>query len=161
MKNTTSRVLFLLSASMLLAGCSNTNPNISNSADSNQTSSFPEVWSTYSSRKVVMATDRNDSLEKMPGEINISLYQGEKEDAQLILTSSSNEKKAYSLAYGTLKNKDGVEFPKEKVQIFHQKYIKVAKTHTGNRDYFSGDSIPDMLLPMDTAIKMMKTIFNL
>lgn len=153
MKNTTSRVLFLLSASMLLAGCSNTNPNISNSPDSNQTSSFPEVWSTYSSRKVVMATDRNDSLEKMPGEINISLYQGEKEDAQLILTSSSNEKKAYSLAYGTLKNKDGVEFPKEKVQIFHQKYIKVAKTHTGNRDYFSGDSIPDMLLPMDTAIK--------
>ena len=153
MKNTTSKVLFLLSASMLLAGCSNTNPNISNSPDSNQTSSFPEVWSTYSSRKVVMATDRNDSLEKMPGEINISLYQGEKEDAQLILTSSSNEKKAYSLAYGTLKNKDGVEFPKEKVQIFHQKYIKVAKTHTGNRDYFSGDSIPDMLLPMDTAIK--------
>ncbi len=153
MKNTTSRVLFLLSASMLLAGCSNTNPNISNSADSNQTSSFPEVWSTYSSRKVVMATDRNDSLEKMPGEINISLYQGEKEDAQLILTSSSNEKKAYFLAYGTLKNKDGVEFAKEKVQIFHQKYIKVAKTHTGNRDYFSGDSIPDMLLPMDTAIK--------
>ena len=120
MKNTTSRVLFLLSASMLLAGCSNTNPNISNSPDSNQTSSFPEVWSTYSSRKVVMATDRNDSLEKMPGEINISLYQGEKEDAQLILTSSSNEKKAYSLAYGTLKNKDGVEFPKEKVQIFHR-----------------------------------------
>ena len=110
MKNTTSRVLFLLSASMLLAGCSNTNQNISNSPDSNQTSSFPEVWSTYSSRKVVMATDRNDSLEKMPGEINISLYQGEKEDAQLILTSSSNEKKAYSLAYGTLKNKDGVEF---------------------------------------------------
>ncbi|MDD7043526.1 MAG: DUF4091 domain-containing protein [Mollicutes bacterium] len=153
MKNTTSKVLFLLSASMLLAGCSNTNPNISNSPDSNQTSSFPEVWSTYSSRKVVMATDRNDSLEKMPGEINISLYQGEKEDAQLILTSSSNEKKAYSLAYGTLKNKDGVEFPKEKVQIYHQKYIKVAKTHTGNRDYFSGDSIPDMLLPMDTAIK--------
>ena len=149
-KRATSKTLFLLSATILLAGCSR---NGQPSSSSLQGSSFPEIWSTYSSRKVVMSTDRNDSLDKMPGEINVSLYQGEKEDGQLILTSSSNAKVSYSLDYGTLQNEKGNEFPKEKVHIFHQKYIKVAKTYTGNHDFFSGDYIPDMLLPMETAIK--------
>ncbi len=156
MRKIASKVLLLLSTTMLLAGCSSNEQSASSSSgvsNSQVTSSFPEVWSTYSSRKVVRATDRNGSLEKMPGEINVSLYQGEKEDGQLILTSSSNEKKTYKLESGVLKNENGTEFPTDKIQIFHQKYIKVAKTYTGNRDYFSGDYIPDMLLPMDLAIK--------
>lgn len=152
MKKVTSKVLFLLSSAILLAGCSSSESS-SSSFTSEAPSSFPEVWSTYSSRKVVMATDRNDSLEKMPGEINVSLYQDEKEDGQLILTSSVNKKETYQLKQGVLKNETGAEFPSDKIQLFHQKYIKVAKTYTGNRDYFSGDYIPDMLLPMDIATK--------
>lgn len=149
MKKAVSKALFLLSASLLLAGCSGEGAPSSSSQDQ---SGFPEVWSTYSSRKVVQSTDRNSSLEKLPGEISVSLYQGEKEDGQLILTSSSSEKESYQIKMGDLQNKDGVKFPAEQIKLFHQKYIKVAKTYTGNRDYFSGDFIPDMLLPMETAV---------
>ncbi len=110
-----------------------------------------EVWSTYNTRKVLRQTDKNDTYVKLPAELSASMMQGEYEGAQLLITSDHTAE--YSLKKGTLKDASGNEFPAANIEIYHQKYIQVAKNNSGNKDYESGSYVPDMLLPMETAEK--------
>lgn len=109
-----------------------------------------KVWSTYNTRKVIRQTDKNDEYEKLDASFTVDMYKGEYEGAQIIVTA--DKRTEYKIEKGTLKTADGKEFPSDQIELYHQKYIEVAKNNSGNGDYESGSFIPDMLLPIDTAI---------
>ncbi len=109
-----------------------------------------KVWSTYNTRKVIRQTDKNDEYEKLDASFTVDMYKGEYEGAQIIVTA--DKRTEYKIEKGTLKTADGKEFPSDRIELYHQKYIEVAKNNSGNGDYESGSFIPDMLLPIDTAI---------
>lgn len=108
------------------------------------------IWTTYNTRKVIQQSGRNDSYEKLPAELSVQMMQGEKEGTQLIITADRNM--TYTLTAAELKNEDGESFPVENIEIFQQKYIQISNIYNGNPNFSAGDSIPDMLLPMQTAI---------
>ncbi len=107
------------------------------------------IWSTYNTTKVIQQANRNDSYERLPPELSVQMMKNEYEGAQLIITAEQDI--TYLLAAGTLKNENGDIFPAENIQIYHQKYQTIAKNFNGDQAFQSGDSIPDMLLPMDIA----------
>ncbi len=109
------------------------------------------VWSTYQTEKVIQQSKKNDTYEKMAAEISVQMMQGEYEGAQLIVTADKDM--TYTLKAGELKSENGDVIPAENVAIYHQKYMKIKSNYNGNPDFSAGDAIPDMLLPMDTAVK--------
>ncbi len=139
----------VLSASVL-GGCSK-GPGESVDSISTPSSSQAEVWSTYNTRKVIRQTDKNDEYKKFTASFTVDMYKGEYEGAQIIVTA--DKRTEYKIEKGVLKTSDGKEFPSDQIELYHQKYIEVTKNNSGNNDYESGSFIPDMLLPVDTAIE--------
>lgn len=139
---------FALAASALfMAACSGGG----NSNSTGKTEKHVEVWSTYNTAKVVRQTAKNGKYQQLPATISVQMMKGEYEGAQLIVTS--NTEVPYQLLKGELKNENGTAFPLKNVAIYHQKYITIARNYNGNPMFNAGDSIPDMLLPMDTAVE--------
>ncbi len=110
-----------------------------------------QVWSTYNTTKVIQQTSRNDSYQKADARLSVQMMKNEYENAQLIITA--NREIAYTLTPGTLQNEAGDVFPQENIQIYHQKYQTIALNYNGDKAFQPGDSIPDMLLPLDIAAK--------
>lgn len=109
------------------------------------------VWSTYNTVKVIQQTDRNDSYEQLEAELSIEMMQNEYEGAQLIVTADKDM--TYNLETGELKSENGETIPAEQIAIYHQKYMKIKSNWNGESMYSAGDAIPDMLLPMETAVE--------
>ncbi len=109
-----------------------------------------EIWSTYSTLKVMQSYGEYANL---GSELSVSMVKGESESAQLIVTPSKDVK-SITLTAGELKTSDGRIFPSENVKIYFQKYINVeTKTADQNNDKYPSGYIPDMLLPMELAVK--------
>ncbi len=109
------------------------------------------VWSAYNTVKVIQQTSRNDTYTKLDPKLNAQMMRNEYEGAQLIVTAAQDT--TYTLTAGTLKNEKGEVFPAENVQIYHQKYQTIKINYNGDKAFQAGDSIPDMLLPLDIAVK--------
>ncbi len=109
----------------------------------------PGVWSTYNTQKVIQQTSRNDMYQKLDPQLSVQMMQDEYEGAQLIVTAGKDT--TYALAMGELKNENGEVFPAENVEIYHQKYQTIKTNYNGDEAFQAGDSIPDMLLPLDIA----------
>ncbi len=107
------------------------------------------VWSTYNTTKVIRHSGRNDSYTKMDGKLSVQMMRGEYEGAQLIITAARDC--TYLLTAGVLQSEAGAVFPAENIQIYHQKYQTIEANTNGDKAFQAGDSIPDMLLPMDLA----------
>lgn len=117
-----------------------------------------ELWSTYNTVKVIQQTQKNDEYKKLPAELNIQMMKGEYEGAQLIITSQKES--TYTLKAGELKSGDGNIIPSENVAIYHQKYITIDYNLNKSPDFTAGESIPDMLLPMDIAAKYKENVIH-
>lgn len=109
------------------------------------------VWSTYNTTKVVQQITKNDTYKQLPAELSIEMMQDEYEGAQLIITSDKDTE--YKLTAGELKNENGDVIPAENVEIYQQKYMTIKSNWNGEEEYSAGDSIPDMMLPMDKAVE--------
>ncbi len=107
------------------------------------------VWSTYNTTKVIQQTGRNDTYQKMDAQLSAQMMRNEYEGAQLIITAKENI--TYMLTAGILKNQNGDIFPAENIEIYHQKYQTIKTNFNGDKAFQAGDSIPDMLLPLDIA----------
>ena len=108
------------------------------------------VWSTYNTTKVIQQTGRNEAYQKQDGALSVQMMQNEYEGAQLIVTAG--EDITYNLIAGALQNENGDVFPGENIQIYHQKYQTIKTNYNGDEAFQAGDSIPDMLLPLDIAV---------
>lgn len=107
------------------------------------------VWSTYNTTKVIRQTSRNETYQKQDAQLSVQMMQNEYEGAQLIVTAG--EDITYNLTAGALRNENGDVFPGENIQIYHQKYQTIKTNYNGDEAFQAGDSIPDMLLPLDIA----------
>lgn len=116
------------------------------------TASF--VWSTHSTAKVTQNVKSQVPYEELDASIKIQMMKNEVEGAQLIITAGDKDISFYNLLKTDLVDSLGNKILKEDISVYHQKYLEVArKTDIFNTDYVAGDFVPDMLLPLDTAIK--------
>ena len=138
-----------LISTLLLAG-------FISSCSSNNTGKFDyKVWTDYSTNKVIQQTYRNDDFLNKGDKVVIKMMKDEYESSQLIITS--NKKAYFDLIKTDLVDKTTNNIlPKEKIEIYVQKYMTLTMIkHTSSSDgmYQSGDNVPDMLLPIEYAIK--------
>ncbi len=110
-----------------------------------------KIWSTPNTSKVIQQTSGNDNHVAGEAKLAVSMMQGEYEGAQLLVTTGDQQLN-YTMEPGQLKSADGTVFPAENVAIYHQKYIEVVANYSGNSQYPSGSMVPDMLMPMATAV---------
>ena len=133
-------------AGLLTAGC--ILPAVNGGAAS---TSFT-TWTAYSTNKVIQQATRNESFVNTGDTIKIKMMRDEYESSQLIITSEGRQ--SFDLTKVDLVDAStGKVLPKENIEIFVQKYMKLdVERYSGFDKYFSGgDMIPDMLLPIEYA----------
>ena len=104
-----------------------------------------ELWSCYSTLKVLQ--DKPDAYddEKGPAAIDLEIARGEKEAAQLIMTAKGGEVK-YDVSVSDLVKGDDV-IPSSSVTVYHEKYLWVV----GSEYYSEEGYYPDCLVPFDNV----------
>lgn len=114
------------------------------------------IWSTYNTIKV--NRDFHD-YDKHQAIINVSMAQGETEGAQIILTPQNKVDK-FNLHLTELKTLQGDVLDAE-VKVYKQNYLYQPQKSDFNNNYnVPAGYIPDMLLPLDIAIKHNETSIN-
>ncbi|MBE5740315.1 MAG: DUF4091 domain-containing protein [Clostridiales bacterium] len=155
-KKIVSSLLAMLTMTSLV-GCSNIamsqsgNSSLSSSEDKEPVAAT-EVWSTYSTAKVPQ--NRNvDIYEKGKAEIYVSMMKNETEGTQLII-SAGQDISSYELIEAELFDGKGNTISTEQIDIYHQKYMRIDDMYNiNNTAYRGGDRLPDMILPMETAVE--------
>ncbi len=109
-----------------------------------------QVWSTYSTAKVIRDTNRNDDYAQGEAKIAVSLMKDEVEGTQLIVTANKKIN-SYSLTTADLTDGKGNTLSKDSVSVYHQKYHELTSKRKEDTVFAVGDYIPDMLLPLDIA----------
>lgn len=110
------------------------------------------TWTAYSTNKVIQQATRNESFINTGDTVKIKMMREEYESSQLIITSEG--KQSFDLTkVDLIDNNTGKTLPKENIEIFVQKYMKLdVERYSGfDRYYGGGDMIPDMLLPIEYA----------
>ncbi len=153
-KKIASLLLALLTVASLV-GCDDNN-SLQSGDSSPSASEEPiaktEVWSTYSTAKVPQ--NRNVSIyEKGNAEIYISMMKNETEGTQLII-SAGQDISSYELIETELSDGKGNTISAEQIDVYHQKYMRIDDMYNiNNTAYRGGDRLPDMILPMETAVE--------
>lgn len=148
MKKIAKMVLTLGVLCATLSGC-NTNATSQMGVVDTTTPPDVEVWSAYSTAKVMQDPALNVNHKKMAAVIDVASCLGEEEDGQLIITA--NEKVDwYSLKTADLKNENGDVFSTDNIwvynQFYHDIYLK-SQNRTDNMDFYPLGYTPDALAP--------------
>ena len=154
-KKVTSSLLAVLTMVSIL-GCDDKSSPQGNGSDepptSDETVAATEIWSTYSTVKVPQ--NRNlDVYEKQDTEIYLSMMKDETEGTQLVITAGQDIS-SYELVEAELSDGKGNTISTDQIDVYHQKYVHIDKMfNINNTVYRGGDYLPDMLLPMETAVE--------
>lgn len=109
-----------------------------------------EVWSTYSSKKIMKDKIYEDD-EKLEPKLQISMAKNEIEGGQLIITPKYDVN-SYNITTTDLVNTQGDKILKDQIKIYNQKYILVDTKVSPNPEFTEG-YIPDAILPFEKAIE--------
>ena len=154
-KKVTSSLLAVLTM-VSIVGCDDKSSPQGNGSDepptSDETVAATEIWSTYSTVKVPQ--NRNlDVYEKQDAEIYLSMMKDETEGTQLVITAGQDIS-SYELVEEELSDGKGNTISTDQIDVYHQKYVHIDKMfNINNTVYRGGDYLPDMLLPMETAVE--------
>ena len=154
-KKVTSSLLAVLTM-VSIVGCDDKSSPQGNGSDepptSDETVAATEIWSTYSTVKVPQ--NRNlDVYEKQDAEIYLSMMKDETEGTQLVITAGQDIS-SYELVEAELSDGKGNMISTDQIDVYHQKYVHIDKMfNINNTVYRGGDYLPDMLLPMETAVE--------
>ena len=154
-KKVTSSLLAVLTM-VSIVGCDDKSSPQGNGSDepptSDETVAATEIWSTYSTVKVPQ--NRNlDVYEKQDAEIYLSMMKDETEGTQLVITAGQDIS-SYELVEAELSDGKGNTISTDQIDVYHQKYVHIDKMfNINNTVYRGGDYLPDMLLPMKTAVE--------
>ena len=154
-KKVTSSLLAVLTM-VSIVGCDDKSSPQGNGSDepptSDETVAATEIWSTYSTVKVPQ--NRNlDVYEKQDAEIYLSMMKDETEGTQLVITAGQDIS-SYELVEAELSDGKGNTISTDQIDVYHQKYVHINKMfNINNTTYRAGDRLPDMLLPMETAVE--------
>ena len=111
-----------------------------------------DLWSTYSTVKVIKQNYKDYSSINLGESLKIQMMRDEYESTQLIITSKGRQ--SFDISKHDLVDPNtGKVLSNDKIEIYVQKYIELEMIkHTSDARYFdSGDLVPDMLLPFDIA----------
>ena len=156
LKKMTAALLALLTV-VGLAGCGDNNTSQSGnstgeSSEKGDKIAATEVWSTYSTVKVPQNRDL-DVYEKQAAEVYLSMMKDETEGTQLVITAG-RDISSYELVEAELSDGKGNTISTDQIDVYHQKYVHINKMfNINNTTYRAGDRLPDMLLPMETAVE--------
>ena len=139
-----------------IVGCDDKSSPQGNGSDapptSDETVAATEIWSTYSTVKVPQNRDL-DVYEKQAAEIYLSMMKDETEGTQLVITAGQDIS-SYELVEAELSDGKGNTISTDQIDVYHQKYVHINKMfNINNTTYRAGDRLPDMLLPMETAVE--------
>lgn len=139
-----------LLASLFLSSCSKSGQSSSDTPINDKV----EIWSTYDSVKVAQNSDAAIYYDKLDGKVSISMMKNEVESGQFIITPGKDVSN-YIVTKTDLKRIGSNDIiPQEDIQIFVQKYIEINnKFDLGNTSFYSGDLVPDMLLPIEKSVE--------
>lgn len=108
-----------------------------------------EVWSTYSTAKVIQDPEYNINHTKLAPVLDVASCLGEEEDGQLIITANERVN-WYSLKTSELKTSSGDVFSLDNIwvynQFYHEIYLK-SQGRTDNQDVYPLGFTPDALTP--------------
>ena len=156
LKKMTAALLALLIV-VGLAGCGDNNTSqsgnsVGESSEIADKIAATEVWSTYSTVKVPQNREL-DVYEKQAAEIYLSMMKDETEGTQLVITAGQDIS-SYELVEAELSDGKGNTISTDQIDVYHQKYVRIDKMfNINNTIYRGGDYLPDMLLPMETAVE--------
>ncbi len=115
-----------------------------------------KVWTAPSYVKVLQDTDYSVEEEFSEyyanSELEISMFQNEKEGGQILITPSGDIKE-YTVSCSDLKSAEGASISKEYIKFYNEKYVDVttpSKSHT--KPALLG-MMPDALIPFDKAVE--------
>ncbi len=112
------------------------------------------VYGTYSTAKVTQNVKDTVPYEKLEAAVNIQMMKNETEGSQLIVMAKGSDIKAYNLKTTDLVDDNGNTISKDAISVYHQKYLQITNEFNPlNEEYIAGDSVPDMLLPLETAVE--------
>lgn len=144
MKKNSMKLLLLpltlaVSLNTVLAGCGK-NKNEASIDD-------VEFWSCYATAKILQ--DRLDLYEadKQAAVVSVSAVRGEKEAAQIIMTTSDAAVDAYDVSVSDLS--DGTNtFSAKNIVVYHEKYMEL----TGPNEYYTDPGyFPDCIVPFENV----------
>lgn len=111
-----------------------------------------DVWTSYSTSKIIQQSNRNNELVNNGETLQIKMMRDEYESTQLIITSK--KKQYFDLVKTDLVDETtGYTIPKENIEIYVQKYLEIDSNHHNAKStiFYGGDRIPDLLLPLKYA----------
>ena len=108
------------------------------------------LWGAPGWEKVLQDVHTGYDDFKTDAEIDLTVAKGEKEAQHVIITAKDKHLR-YTVELSDLKASDGTVFPKEKIELFHEKYIEVKVNYSGT-DAPTG-WYPDALVPYENIVK--------
>lgn len=117
------------------------------------------VWSTYNTVKVIRQSSTNDKYVKQDARLNYEMMKNETEGAQLIVTAGTDVG-SFDLQASDLHSADGKVLSKDNFTVYQQKYVTISRNYNGGSTFHAGDSIPDVLLPLDVAKSHNENVIN-
>lgn len=147
-------VMLTICSFMTVAACSSGGGDESESiARVFKDSPSVNVWTTSALSKVVKQGEFSDNIcDYGKGkDIRIDMARNEYESAQIII-SATDDVKEYSVFVTDLVDGNGNRIPKEAIEFFHQKYVKIEKKTVPSSPYVLGE-YPEALLPLGKAIE--------
>lgn len=102
-----------------------------------------EIWSCYSTLKVLQDKPNAYDDVKQSAVINLEVAKGEKEAAQLIMTSKGGAVE-YNVEASDLRSGDNI-LPSERIAVYHEKYLWIV----GSEFYTDEGYYPDCLVPFE------------
>ena len=109
------------------------------------------LWGAPGYEKVLQDVHTGYDDFKTDAEIDLTVAKGEKEAQHVIITAKDKHLR-YTVELSDLKASDGTVFPKEKIELFHEKYIEVKVNYSGT-DAPTG-WYPDALVPYENIVNV-------
>ncbi len=147
-------ISMILALSLLLSSCANGATAKLQNGNNMPTVSLTdvEVWSAPGTEKVLK--DHLNIYDDIKGDAKIEVLtaKGELEGTHLILTSEEKDVSGINLVSSdlTLVGNNEIKFPKENIEVFFEKYLKVTKNYEKNGAPLG--LYPDALVPMQSIV---------
>lgn len=114
-------------------------------------------WSTYVTEKVLQDRPSSEYSPKT-AKIEVLSAKGEYEAGQVIITAPEDKSLKYEVELSDLSTTGGVVFSKEKIEVFHEKYIEVEINQEGTTAPTGW--YPDALIPYENIKKFGENIVS-
>lgn len=115
------------------------------------TATEADFWGAPTTEKILQDVHSGYESVKTDAKIDVLAAKGEYEAGQIIITAPEGKTLEYEVSLSDLKTADGVVFPKEKIDVFHEKYIEVEVNQEGTTAPIGW--YPDALVPYENIKK--------